>query len=60
MLNVAVMGGGPAGLYFGISLKLKNPLANITIIERNKATDTFGWGVYYQMKPLVILKIMIQ
>ena len=45
MLNVAVMGGGPAGLYFGISLKLKNPVANITIIERNKATDTFGWGV---------------
>ena len=45
MSNVAVMGGGPAGLYFGISLKLKNPSANITIIERNKATDTFGWGV---------------
>ena len=45
MSKVAVMGGGPAGLYFGISLKLKNPSANITIIERNKATDTFGWGV---------------
>ena len=45
MSEVAVMGGGPAGLYFGISLKLKNPAANITIIERNKATDTFGWGV---------------
>ena len=43
MSKVAVMGGGPAGLYFGISLKLKNPSANITIIERNKATDTFGW-----------------
>ena len=45
MSNVAVMGGGPAGLYFGISLKLKNPATNITIIERNKPTDTFGWGV---------------
>jgi anthraniloyl-CoA monooxygenase len=45
MSNIAVIGGGPAGLYFAISLKLRNPSTNITIIERNKAHDTFGWGV---------------
>ena len=45
MSNIAVIGGGPAGLYFAISLKLRNPSTNITIIERNKANDTFGWGV---------------
>ena len=45
MSNIAVIGGGPAGLYFAISLKLRSPSTNITIIERNKANDTFGWGV---------------
>ena len=45
MSNIAVIGGGPAGLYFAVSLKLRNPSTNITIIERNKANDTFGWGV---------------
>jgi len=34
MSNIAVIGGGPAGLYFAISLKLRNPSTNITIIER--------------------------
>ncbi|MFK7853388.1 MAG: bifunctional salicylyl-CoA 5-hydroxylase/oxidoreductase [Granulosicoccus sp.] len=45
MANVLVIGGGPAGLYFGITMKLKDPNASITVLERNKADDTFGWGV---------------
>lgn len=45
MASVLVVGGGPAGLYFGISMKLKDPDAKVTILERNKADDTFGWGV---------------
>ena len=45
MTNVAIIGGGPAGLYCAISLKLRVPSSQITIIERNKANDTFGWGV---------------
>ena len=44
-MRVACIGGGPAGLYFAISLKLRQPGADITIFERNKADDTFGWGV---------------
>lgn len=38
-------GGGPAGLYFAISTKLRQPDAEITVFERNKPDDTFGWGV---------------
>jgi len=44
-MRVACLGGGPAGLYFAISLKLRNPDHEIDVIERNKADDTFGWGV---------------
>ncbi len=44
-MKVACLGGGPAGLYFAISLKLRQPDAEITVFERNKADDTFGWGV---------------
>ena len=44
-MRVACLGGGPAGLYFAISLKLRDPGAEITVIERNRPDDTFGWGV---------------
>ena len=44
-MKVACLGAGPAGLYFAISMKLRNPAHEITVIERNRADDTFGWGV---------------
>lgn len=44
-MRVACLGGGPAGLYFAISLKLRQPEAEVTVFEQNKADDTFGWGV---------------
>ncbi|WP_416882719.1 bifunctional salicylyl-CoA 5-hydroxylase/oxidoreductase [Marivita sp.] len=44
-MRVACLGGGPAGLYFAISMKLRDPSHEITVIERNKPDDTFGWGV---------------
>jgi anthraniloyl-CoA monooxygenase len=44
-MNIACLGGGPAGLYFAISMKLRNPAHDITVFERNKPDDTFGWGV---------------
>lgn len=44
-MKIACIGGGPAGLYFAISMKLRQPNADITVYERNKADDTFGWGV---------------
>lgn len=44
-MKIACLGGGPAGLYFAISAKLRNPDHDIQVFERNKADDTFGWGV---------------
>ena len=44
-MKILCLGGGPAGLYFAISMKLRNPAHEVTVLERNKADDTFGWGV---------------
>ncbi len=44
-MRIICLGGGPAGLYFAISMKLRDPGHEITVIERNKPDDTFGWGV---------------
>ena len=44
-MKTACLGGGPAGLYFAISMKLRNPAHEVTVFERNRPDDTFGWGV---------------
>ncbi|WP_137700641.1 bifunctional salicylyl-CoA 5-hydroxylase/oxidoreductase [Marimonas lutisalis] len=44
-MRIACLGGGPAGLYFAISMKLRDPAHDVVVIERNRANDTFGWGV---------------
>jgi anthraniloyl-CoA monooxygenase len=46
-LRIACLGGGPAGLYFAISMKLRDPRCEIEVVERNRAGDTFGWGVVF-------------
>ena len=46
-MKVAVVGGGPAGLYFSLLLKQARPNAEITVLERNRPDDTFGWGVVF-------------
>ncbi|MHB9878352.1 bifunctional salicylyl-CoA 5-hydroxylase/oxidoreductase [Pacificimonas sp. ICDLI1SI03] len=46
-MQIACLGGGPAGLYFAISAKLRNPDHVIDLFERNQADDTFGWGVVF-------------
>jgi anthraniloyl-CoA monooxygenase len=46
-VKVAVIGGGPAGLYFALLLKKARPRVAITVFERNRADDTFGWGVVF-------------
>lgn len=46
-MKIVCIGGGPAGLYFGLLMKLRNPDNDVTVIERNRPYDTFGWGVVF-------------
>ncbi|HET7493304.1 MAG TPA: bifunctional salicylyl-CoA 5-hydroxylase/oxidoreductase [Bradyrhizobium sp.] len=46
-MKVAIIGGGPAGLYSAILLKKQQPASEITVYERNRADDTFGFGVVF-------------
>lgn len=46
-MNIVCIGGGPAGLYFALLMKLQNPANNIVVVERNRPYDTFGWGVVF-------------
>ncbi|NOV27566.1 bifunctional salicylyl-CoA 5-hydroxylase/oxidoreductase [Cupriavidus necator] len=46
-MRVLCIGGGPAGLYFGLLMKLQDPANEIIVVERNRPYDTFGWGVVF-------------
>ena len=46
-MKIACLGGGPAGLYFAISMKLRDAGHQVEVFERNRADDTFGWGVVF-------------
>ncbi|GJI91799.1 bifunctional hydroxylase/oxidoreductase [Rugamonas sp. R1(2021)] len=51
-MNIVCMGGGPAGLYFSLLMKKRNPDHQITVVERNRPYDTFGWGVVFSDQTL--------
>ena len=51
-MNIHVVGGGPAGLYFAILMKAAWPTTQITVFERNRADDTFGFGVVFSDETL--------
>ena len=46
-MKIVCIGGGPAGLYFALLMKQADPGHDITVVERNKPYDTFGWGVVF-------------
>ena len=55
-MNIVCIGGGPAGLYFSLLMKQQDPGHEITVVERNKPYDTFGWGVVFSDQTLGNLK----
>ena len=55
-MRIVCIGGGPAGLYFAILMKLRDPGHRVTVIERNRADDTFGWGVVFSDETMRNLK----
>ncbi len=55
-LKIAVLGGGPAGLYFSILMKKSYPLCEIDVYERNRPDDTFGFGVVFSDATLDIFE----
>ena len=46
-MKIVAIGGGPAALYFGILMKEADAAHEITILERNRLDDTFGFGVVF-------------
>ncbi|MEK7401092.1 MAG: bifunctional salicylyl-CoA 5-hydroxylase/oxidoreductase [Gemmatimonadota bacterium] len=46
-MRIVCIGGGPAGLYFGLLVKQAHPSHDVTVVERNQPFDTFGWGVVF-------------
>jgi anthraniloyl-CoA monooxygenase len=51
-MRIVCAGGGPAGLYFAIQMKRRDPSHHVTVIERNRPDDTFGWGVVFSDETL--------
>ncbi|MFE1597622.1 oxidoreductase [Methylobacterium sp. ID0610] len=54
--SIAVVGGGPAGLYLSLLVKKRFPETAITVYERNRADDTFGFGVVFSDATLDIFE----
>jgi anthraniloyl-CoA monooxygenase len=55
-MKIVCIGGGPAGLYFGLLMKKLHPDHSIQVVERNRAYDTFGWGVVFSDATMVSMR----
>ncbi|MFI7636124.1 FAD-dependent monooxygenase [Nonomuraea sp. NPDC049400] len=51
-MRIAVAGGGPGGLFFATMIRRLDPAAEVTVFERNRADDTFGFGVVFSDRTL--------
>jgi anthraniloyl-CoA monooxygenase len=55
-MKIVCIGGGPSGLYFALLYKKARPDADVTVVERNAAGVTFGWGVVFSDETLSYLE----
>jgi anthraniloyl-CoA monooxygenase len=46
-MRIAVIGGGPGGLFAAALARAADPTREVTVVERNRAEDTFGFGVVF-------------
>ena len=56
-MKIAVIGGGPAGLYFALLMKKADPAHEVVLLERNPPDATFGWGVVFSDQTLGNFKL---
>jgi anthraniloyl-CoA monooxygenase len=55
-MRIVTLGAGPAGLYFSLLMKKSDPSHHVTVIERNPADATYGWGVVFSEETLGALR----
>ena len=55
-MRIVCIGGGPAGLYFALLMKKSHPEHHVTVVERNRPYDTFGWGVVFSDATMVAMR----